>query len=479
MTTSTTATGQTGQPPDGTASTSEPPPSLPRLTSGWAGAAGTVSLADHLNRHGGPLRPEPGHVLDVVRRSGLRGRGGAGFPTGRKLSAVAAEGRRPGRWRRPVVVVNGCEGEPASGKDRTLLAYSPHLVLDGAAYAAAGVGADEVFVCVHRHTATEAGLRTAVAQRRDDPVRWHVVGVPPRYVASEESALVHFLDTGDARPTSTPIRPAERGVDGRPTLVDNVETLAHLALVVRHGAEWFRSVGTPTDPGTTLVTVGGAVRRPGVYEIVLGTPLGSVLATAGAVPGEPIGVGGIGSSGGLGSSGGTGDVAGTGDAVVAALVGGYFGGWVPLPRDAGVPLGHDPAGPHATRLGAGVVVALSGHSCGLAETARVVRYLAEESAGQCGPCVFGLPAVAADLEALAAGRADRDLLDRLHRRLEVIPGRGACRHPDGAVGFARSALRAFAADVERHAAGRPCRGVGHAPVLPVPAAPRHLVGGPR
>lgn len=475
MTTTTTSSAGSST-SAGSTTTSEPPPLLPRLTSGWAGATGAASFTDHLKQYDGPLRPEPSYVLDVVRRSGLRGRGGAGFPTGRKLSAVASEGRRPGRWRRPVVVVNGCEGEPASGKDRTLLAYSPHLVLDGAAYAAAGVGADEVFVCVHRHTATEAGLRTAVAQRQDDPVRWHVIGVPPRYVASEESALVHFLDTGDARPTSTPPRPFERGVDGRPTLVDNVETLAHLALAVRHGAEWFRSVGTPTDPGTTLVTVGGAVRRPGVYEIVLGTPLGSVLAAAGAAPGEQ------GQPGQPGDPVDAGDPYGAdraGDAVVAALVGGYFGGWVPLPRDAVVPLGHDPAGPYATRLGAGVVVALPARSCGLAETARVVRYLAEESAGQCGPCVFGLPAVAADLEALAAGRADRDLLDRLHRRLEVIPGRGACRHPDGAVGFARSALRTFAADVDRHAAGHPCGGVGQPAVLPVPAAPRRPVGEPR
>ncbi len=448
--------------------TAGPSHSLPRLTAGWAGAVGAPSLTDHRNRYGGPLRPEPGHVLDVVRRSGLRGRGGAGFPTGRKLASVVAEASRPGRWRRPVVVVNGCEGEPASGKDRTLLAYSPHLVLDGAAYAATAVGATEVFVCIHRHSATEAGLHAAVAQRGDDAVRWHVVGVPAGYVASEESALVHFLDNGDARPTSTPPRPYERGVDGRPTLVDNAETLAHLALVVRHGAEWFRSVGTPTDPGTTLVTVGGAVRRPGVYEIALGTPLGSVLTTAGASVGDADGDA-------VGAGVGAAEEVG-GDKVVAALVGGYFGGWVPLPRDTDVPLGHDPAGPYATRLGAGVVVALSGRSCGLAETARVVRYLAGESAGQCGPCVFGLPAVAADLEALATGRADRDLLDRLHRRLEVIPGRGACRHPDGAVGFARSALRTFAADVERHAAGRPCRGVGHPPVLPVPNGPRSLAG---
>ncbi|MFD2080522.1 NADH:ubiquinone oxidoreductase, NADH-binding subunit (chain F) [Actinopolymorpha cephalotaxi] len=456
----TTTTTPVPQATAGSATTSEPPNPLPRLTAGWADAAGAPSLADHLDRYGGVLRPEPEHVLEVVRRSGLRGRGGAGFPTGRKLSAVATEGRRPGRWRRPVVVVNGCEGEPASGKDRTLLAYAPHLVLDGAAYAATAVGADEVYVCVHRHTPIEAGLRAAVAQRRDDRVRWHVVGIPARYVASEESALVHFLDTGDARPTTTPPRPFERGVGGRPTLVDNAETLAHLAQVVRHGAEWFRSVGTPTDPGTTLVTVGGAVRRPGVYEIVLGTPLESVLATAGAAVGEA-------------------EETGAGDAVVAALVGGYFGGWVPLPRDADLPLGHDPAGPDGTRLGAGVVVALPARSCGLAETARVVRYLAGESAGQCGPCVFGLPAVAADLEALAAGRADRDLLDRLHRRLDVIPGRGACRHPDGAVGFARSALRTFAADVRRHAAGHPCRGVERPPVLPLPSAARHLAGEPR
>jgi NADH:ubiquinone oxidoreductase subunit F (NADH-binding) len=410
-----------------------------RLLAGCA--PGGTGLAAHRAAFG-PLPAYPaGALVGVVERAGLRGRGGAGFPTGRKLAAVAAAAGR----RRPVVVANGCEGEPASAKDRTLLAVAPHLVLDGAVLAAVALGAGEVVVAVHRGAG--AGVHRAVAERRGDPVPVRVAEVPRRYVASEESALVHFLTAGDARPTTVPPRPFERGVDGRPTLVDNVETLAHLARIAYHGPDWFRRYGTPTDPGTGLVTVGGAVRVPGVYEVAMGRPVGEILDGAGGAA-EPLG---------------------------AVLVGGYFGAWVPMPQAARVALAHDPDPDTGVTRGAGVLLALPARACGWAETARVLRYLAQESAGQCGPCRFGLPAVADDVAAVAAGRADAAVYRRLRGRLGVIPGRGACRHPDGAVRLAASALGAFAGDLDAHLAGRPCPGVPH-PVLPLPPGRRREGG---
>jgi NADH:ubiquinone oxidoreductase subunit F (NADH-binding) len=391
------------------------------------------SLAAHRQRYG-PLPQLPGRVLvDLVDQAGLRGRGGAGFPTARKLRAVADAGRRP------VVVANGCEGEPASAKDRVLLSRAPHLVVDGAVLAARAVAASRVVICVHRGSACATVLERAIAERVGEPVRVELVQVPRRYVASEESALVRYLNTGEARPLAVPPRPFQRGVDGRPTLVDNVETLAHLAMIAARGPAWFRELGTATDPGSTLVTMGGAVGRPGVYEIALGSPLRDVLELAEVYPGVP-----------------------------AALVGGYFGEWVPLPAGGALPVSHDAAQPHGATVGAGPVLALPREACGLVETARVFGYLAGESAGQCGPCRFGLPAVADQLRALATGRLDPAGYRRLVQRLGVIPGRGACRHPDGAIRLAASALRAFADDVRLHLNGYVCGGLRHPAVLPVP-----------
>jgi NADH:ubiquinone oxidoreductase subunit F (NADH-binding) len=228
-------------------------------------------------------------------------------------------------------------------------------------------------------------------------------------------------------PTTVPPRPFERGVGGRPTLVDNVETLAHVALIARYGPDWFGQVGDAGTPGTMLITVSGAVRYPGVYEIGAGSRLGDVLALCG---------------------GNTEDG--------AVLVGGYFGTWHATRDVARLPLSAAGLRDAGASPGTGVIFALPAGRCGLAEAARILGFLAGQGAGQCGPCMFGLPAIANDFTQLANGRPDGDVLERLHRRLGAITGRGACRHPDGAVRMAASALAAFAPDASAHAAGRPC-----------------------
>jgi NADH:ubiquinone oxidoreductase subunit F (NADH-binding) len=415
-----------------------PPAGLPRLLRTTEGG-----YAGHQARYGAlpdvGKRASRAAFLDEVERSALRGRGGAGFPTDRKLRAVAA-------GRNPVVVANGAEGEPASRKDRVLLATNPHLVLDGAAVAARAVGASEVHVGVDRGDA--AGLEAvqrAIAEREAEGERspsFRVVVVPSRYVAGEESALVHLVNGGEAKPTFVPPRPYEKGVRGRPTLVQNVETLANLALIARYGADWYRSVGTPDEPGSVLVTVSGGVAAPGVYEAALGTPLRRLLEVAGGTP-EPLS---------------------------AVLLGGYFGGWLPATSIDDVALTHASLRAAGASLGSGIVLALPGRCCGVLESARIIRYLADESAGQCGPCVHGLAAVAGAYEALAGGRAVKSTQSDLVRWLGDIEHRGACHLPDAAVGFLRSALRVFDSELELHATRRRCRGTDRSPFVPLPDA---------
>jgi len=181
---------------------------------------------------------------------------------------------------RPIVVANGAEGEPPSGKDKVLLAYAPHLVIDGALLAARATGAKQVVIATT--SAVHAAVARALAERpREAGIAVQASAVPDRFVAGEETALVQFLNGGPALPTFTPPRPFEKGVLNRPTLVDNVETLAHVALIARYGPGWFRQAGLPESPGTMLTTVSGAVQDPGVYEIARGTPLGDLLRAAG------------------------------------------------------------------------------------------------------------------------------------------------------------------------------------------------------
>ncbi|MFJ9906838.1 NADH-ubiquinone oxidoreductase-F iron-sulfur binding region domain-containing protein [Streptomyces sp. NPDC101152] len=416
-----------------------------RLLHGWYATGGPAGLDEHLGRYGPPPLPRTTDAADrlirAVEDAGLTGRGGAAFPTGRKLRTVAA-GRGTA-----VVVANGMESEPASRKDETLLDLAPHLVLDGAALAAAAVGADVAHLCLPRTRQDQTdALREAVGERQragTDPFPVQVHELPHHYVSSEETSLVRWLNGGDARPLATPPRPFEKGVGRRPTLIDNVETLAHLALIARYGPGWFRGAGRPDAAGTTLVTLSGALRTPGVYEVPMGRPLGEVLDVAGGAA-EPL---------------------------AAVLLGGFFGSWLPVGQALHVPFAKQDLASLGAGPGAGVIVALPARACGLAEAARVVGYLAAQSARQCGPCRLGLPAVAADFADLAWGNPTPELVRRLEGRTGLLAGRGACRHPDGASRFAATALRVFADDVRHHLSRGPCAAAGHEPVLPVPATP--------
>jgi NADH:ubiquinone oxidoreductase subunit F (NADH-binding) len=386
-------------------------------------------------------RPDSSELIASVEASGLCGRGGAGFPSARKLRAVAS-GRR-----RAVVVANGAEGEPASAKDELLLAGAPHLVLDGLAVAAAAVNARDAYICVKAGSAdVSQALESAIEERAAagiDRVRAGLAEIPAGYVGGEETAIVDFLNGGPGKPTFVPPRPFERGVGGRPTLIQNVETLANLGLIARHGADWFRSVGSPEDPGSVLITVSGAVNAPGVYEIAGGTPLLKLIEAAGG-PSSPL---------------------------QAYLLGGYAGSWIHAETADGLRLGHSSLRNVGATLGAGVVIALPDSACGVVETARVMRYLADESAGQCGPCVHGLASIAGAFEQIGECRAHAGTRQWIERWCRDVIGRGACGHPDGAVRLGASCFAAFERELADHENGY-CRSVeyGLPAILPLPSS---------
>jgi len=367
--------------------------------------------AEHEHAFGGlPEMTDP-HWLDrQVRMAGLTGRGGAHFPVGTKMAASRAASVNG--W---TLVANGAEGEPASGKDAALLQLRPHLILDGALVATAMIGARRVVIWLAEQAPLSVrSMQLAIAERASSPgPRPEIVTTAERYLSGESSAIIRAVQGGPALPRTT-FEPGRSWAGGPPVLVHNVETLARLGLLARTGAGFH-------EP-SSLVTVTDRDRRL-VVEVPGRERFGEVFSRVG-VP-----------------------------APQAVLLGGYGGEWVSWEELAGLRV--DPQGLRASgrSLGAGVLLALPRGHCGLRATAPIAAWLAGESAGQCGPCRFGLPAIA-DLTTRLAGRPRRRDLGRLRELLGLVDRRGACRLPDGAVRMLRSALQTFAAEVELHRRGQ-------------------------
>ncbi len=411
-----------------------------RLLAGPASSAGMETFAQHQRRLGA-RRPGGRWLIDVLKESGLRGRGGAWFPTWRKWSAVAANSDG-----HAVVVINGSEGEPLSGKDRVLLQCRPHLVLDGAVYAAEAMGADQIVLYLSRNSKeTEHAIDRALKEREDaspddPPIR--VERTAHRYVAGESSAAINRASGGLSKPKWSLGRSADKGVDDHPTLVQNAETLAHVAMIARYGSDWFRRHGTAASPGTTLMTVCGNVRHPGVYEVDLSASLADVL----------YGIGGT-----VTPAGG-------------ALLGGYFGTWLAPDALQTLPLDVDRLrSEHGVAMGCGVLAVLPQGGCAIVESTRILSYLAAETAGQCGPCIHGLAALDEAMQRIARSAGESGDIERVRRWIEMVKGRGACHHPDGAVGQLLSALTTFDRHLWAHLNGMRCRGAD-VPGFPPPPA---------
>ncbi|MEU9080270.1 NADH-ubiquinone oxidoreductase-F iron-sulfur binding region domain-containing protein [Kitasatospora sp. NPDC048538] len=384
----------------------------------------------HLVVHGGMPTLPADELADLAENVDLRGRGGAGFPFARKLRAVVKAAAR--RRARPVVVVNGTEGEPSCLKDAALLLRTPHLVLDGALLAADALDAEQVTLGVTRGD-TEQSLRRALAERRVTRVPVSVVRLPERFVSGEGSALARGISNGIALPRGGGVRTSDSGVRGVPTLLSNAETYAQLAVAARLGALPYREVGTPAEPGTVLLTLAGSR----VVETPTGVPLGELLAMFGLDAGQGV------------------------------LTGGYHGTWLTPAAAATAEVSRQSLRSLGGALGAGAILPLPYTTCPLGEVLRVARWLADETAGQCGPCYLGLPALVKALEEVVRG-GGRAALDVVETRMRAVTGRGACSHPDAASRFVASALEVFDEDLhlhgQRYGCGRPVQGV-----LPMPA----------
>jgi len=377
-----------------------------------AGAARPADLREHLRRFGPAPAAPPGAVLAAARAADLRGRGGAWRSAAAKMDAVAASSQRRGRA--AVVAADAAEGEPCSAKDAVLLRSNPHLVLDGLQLAGRAVGADRLLLHGHPGPALEALAAAAHERAGADPLPVGVVAVPRAYVAGQDTAVARAAEGGPALPRSRP-RDGVPLAGGAPVLVQNVETLARLALAVR---------GLP-QPGP-LVTVTAPGLPPTAREL---RPGATVLDALAAVdPGLPARAG-------------------------AVLVGGYAGTWLPASACLDRTLSPEGLAPVGASPGAGVLLVAPRGTCVLAATATVVRYLADSSAGQCGPCWRGLPRLADLVEELASGRPRDGGLAALARAVGLVEGRGACAHPDGTARTVTSALRAVPDDIAAHLTG--------------------------
>ncbi|WP_308296596.1 NADH-ubiquinone oxidoreductase-F iron-sulfur binding region domain-containing protein [Streptomyces sp. ISL-44] len=422
--------------------TGEPRPGLgcvgaPRLLAGLDRTP-RLDRAAHLDTHGTLPRLRPDELVGLANDIDLRGRGGAGFPFARKLRAVTRSAA--GRDAPTAVVVNGSEGEPSCLKDTALLLHAPHLVLDGALLAAAALGADDVVVAVTRED-VEQSVRDAVAERGPAGRRVRVTRLPERFVTGEGTALISGLNGGAVLPSGRKVRTSERGLGGVPTLLSNTETFAQLGIAARLGAPEYRSTGLPAEPGTVLLTVAGST----VVETPTGASLAYVLELCGTDPGQGV------------------------------LVGGYHGRWLDPMSARSALVSRQSLAAFGAVLGAGAVLPLPEDTCPAGEVARVTRWMAKESAGQCGPCVRGLPALADVLDDVVRGGGGA-ALETVEARLTAVRGRGACSHPDGTSHFVASALAAFPDEFHDHALGGGCgrRVLGALP-LPRDESPERLV----
>lgn len=383
---------------------------------------GRVGHAAHVALHGAPSLRRRDWLRGALRDVNLLGRGGAAFPVSIKLDAMPS-------GRGSAVLVNGSESEPASLKDRVLMRTAPHLVLDGALVVAHALDTSTITISVHDQDAYDS-LRAACRERSD--ARSITISLSTSgFVGGEIRAVISGLNGARAVPGGRRVLPVDQGVAGRPTFASNVETFAHIAVLARMGAADFARTGSTTEPGTTLLTMVGDVPFPGVIEVPTGVPLAALLQS---------------------------------DGHDAVLIGGYHGTWTT--DVSGLTVDRAALEAAGSPLNAGVIARISPAACAVDEVVRVSAWLAGESAGQCGPCFFGLPAIASGVAALASGGGTEPLM-ALRRHLGVVAGRGACAHPDGSVQFVKSALRALDEEFVLHASHGGCGRAG-AHILPLP-----------
>ncbi|MBK6870231.1 MAG: NADH-quinone oxidoreductase subunit I [Kineosporiaceae bacterium] len=388
----------------------------PRLLSGVADAPG---LAAHRRRWGPCPTLGAQQLVDLTRDGQVAGRGGAGFPFSRKLAtAISANKKR-------TMVVNAAEGEPGSAKDSTLLLTVPHLVLDGATVVARALDVASVHLIIPgERPAIRPAIEAAIAEH-DGGIEFVIVETSAGFVGGQARAVLELVSGRENLPVTAWEPEAISGLRGRPTLLSNAETYAQVAALCMLGAREYGRLGTRDEPGTSLLTVGGDGVTGVVLEVPFGTPMREVLSRCGYDLDAPV------------------------------VIGGYHGTWMTPQMVADRLVSRADLKAAGTSLGAGVILPVRREACPVELTAQVVVYLAGQTARRCGPCFNGLPALAEACVALADGSAGQNVLSRIEQLIGLLPGRGACTHPDGTVRLVRSLLRAYPDEVAMHLVG-PC-----------------------
>jgi NADH-quinone oxidoreductase subunit F len=382
----------------------------------------------------------PTQVLDEVTASGLRGRGGAAFPVGRKWQFAA---EAPGAHK--YVVCNGGEDEPGSRKDRLLMENYPHKIVEGVLLCSYAIGAEQAFLYVNReYDAAIASLEGALAEARqagylgerlfgtDLRLDVQVHRAPTTYVAGEDSAAIESLEGKDALPRQKPPYPATNGYEDMPTIVNNVETLANVPAIVARGGAWYRGIGTEGSPGTMLFTTLERVKRPGIYELPFGTPLRVLYEDC---------------AGGLDDP----------RPLRAILPGGPSSGFL-LPDSLDLPLDHQAFRDAGSALGCGVMTYYPEGTCMLEETLRIAQFFAAESCGQCPACQMETQQLVRILEQVQSGKANAAALASVDRVIQFARGKGFCSLISMPAPPLQSALRLFPEDFQHHLEHGTCPG---------------------
>lgn len=381
----------------------------------------------------------PEKVIEEIKRSGLRGRGGAGFPTGKKWELAAQK-----KGAKKYVCCNAAEGEPGTYKDRTLIRTNPHQLIEGVIIAAYTVGADEAYIfikesfqqeydilCYGVDEAIQAGFLGERILGSRFGLKLQVFQGPNVYVAGEETAMLEAIEGRRAQPKQKPpFYPIQHGLFGKPTLVNNAETLSNIPHILRRGADWFSKLGHPKSPGTMLFTVSGEVNRPGIYEVPLGTPLKDLIYEYGE---------GI-----------------RGQHRFKAVFPGGLSQALLVEDDLGVSLDFESLKERGSGLGTGGIMVLSEATCMVSAALFCSSFFMRESCGQCPPCKLGTIHMTQLLEKVEQGKAEYKDLASLEQIFKLIRGRGYCDLINSSVRSVESTLKHFRGEYENHIREKRC-----------------------
>ena len=377
------------------------------------------------------LAMEPGEIIETVKASGLRGRGGAGFPAGVKWGFIPqTDGPK-------YLVCNADESEPGTFKDRILIETDPHQLIEGCAICCLAVGAQTTYVYIRGEYAEQAEiLRAAIAEAYDRKILGDsVLGSGRRldmtvhlgagaYICGEETGMLESLEGKRGQPRVKPPFPAVVGAFGRPTVINNVETLCNVPHILTRGPEWFQAIGTDErNTGPKLYCVSGHVERPGVFEFPIGVTLNELIEAAGGMY--------------------------RGRALKAFIPGGASAALLPA-ESSGLPMDFDSLATAGSMLGSAAVVVMDETTCLVRAVARLARFFAHESCGQCTPCREGTNWSRIVLDRIESGQgspADAELILRMTANMS---GTALCALADACVGPVRSLITNFRDEVDRH-----------------------------